>query len=60
VAANLYSVDLIGSAIGALLASAYLIPLLGIFNLCFLIAGLNFISGSVSFVYRKKYLTSIV
>ncbi len=59
-AANLYSVDLIGSAIGALLASTYLIPILGIINVCFLIAGLNFISGSVSFINRNKYLTSVV
>jgi hypothetical protein len=30
IASNLYSVDLVGSAIGALLVTAYLIPLLGI------------------------------
>jgi spermidine synthase len=60
IASNLYSVDMIGSAIGALLVTTYLMPLLGIIKVCFLIAALNFISGSISFIRRKKYLLSTI
>ncbi|OFY97550.1 MAG: hypothetical protein A2491_07115 [Bacteroidetes bacterium RIFOXYC12_FULL_35_7] len=38
-----YSADLLGSAIGALLSSVLLIPLLGINNVCFVLAGMNLI-----------------
>jgi spermidine synthase len=56
IASNLYSVDLVGSAIGALLVTVYLIPLLGITKVCFIIAGLTFASAAVSIFSRKKYL----
>jgi spermidine synthase len=55
IVSNLYSIDLIGSAFGALLTTAYLIPRLGINNVYFLIAILNLISGSVLFIRRNKY-----
>jgi len=38
----LYGIDLLGSCLGALLASAILIPILGIFHTCLLVATLNF------------------
>ena len=38
----LYGVDLLGSCLGALLASAILIPILGIFQTCLLVSILNF------------------
>jgi spermidine synthase len=41
VAARLYSADLIGAALGALLVSALLIPLLGVTTVCLFTAGLN-------------------
>jgi spermidine synthase len=41
VAAALYSADLAGAALGALLVSALLIPLLGVTAVCLLTAGLN-------------------
>ena len=56
IASNLYSVDLVGSAIGALLVTAYLIPLLGITKVCFIVAGLMFASAAVSILNRKKYI----
>ena len=56
IASNLYSVDLAGSAVGALLVSAYLIPLLGITKVCFIIAILTFTSAAVTIISRKKYL----
>ena len=56
IASNLYSVDLVGSAIGALLVTAYLIPLLGITKVCFIIAALTFASAAVTIMSRKKYL----
>ena len=56
IASNLYSIDLAGSAIGALLVTAYLIPLLGITKVCFIIAALTFTSTAVSILNRKKYI----
>ena len=46
-AASLYSADLIGAFIGAVIVSSLLIPLLGIINVCLIIAGLNLLSGFV-------------
>ncbi len=40
-AARLYSADLFGAALGALLVSTFLIPLLGVTIVCLLTAGLN-------------------
>jgi spermidine synthase len=56
VAAETYGADLSGSAIGALLLSAFLLPLLGIFEVCFLTGLLNILSGIVLFCKRKNYL----
>jgi len=44
-AGKLYNADLIGACIGALLVSALLIPILGIFKVCFLVGLLNLVSG---------------
>ncbi len=52
IASETYGADLMGSAIGALLLSAFLLPLLGIFEACFLIGIINIFSGIV--LYRKK------
>jgi spermidine synthase len=46
-AAKLYTADLVGAALGAFLVSALLIPLVGIINVCLIIALLNLISGFV-------------
>ncbi len=59
VASQLYGIDLIGSAIGALLMTAFLIPLMGVVNVCFVIGVLNFISGFISFMNRRKYSSAI-
>lgn len=58
VASGLYGVDLVGSAIGALVVAACLIPLMGMVNVCFVIAGLSFTGGLISFLRRKSYLIS--
>ncbi|MCX6150663.1 MAG: fused MFS/spermidine synthase [Ignavibacteriales bacterium] len=55
VASKIYGVDLIGSAFGALLVSAFLIPLLGIIMVSLVIGLLNLISGIISFYNRRKY-----
>jgi spermidine synthase len=55
VASELYGVDLLGSAVGALWVTTYLIPLLGITNVCFIVASLSFLSGINSFINRKRY-----
>ena len=46
-AGKLYNADLVGACIGALLISALLIPLLGIFKVCFLVSILNLVSGVI-------------
>ncbi|MBW2989847.1 hypothetical protein KY358_06030, partial [Candidatus Woesearchaeota archaeon] len=50
-AGKLYNADLIGASIGALLVSAFFIPLFGILKVCLLIGVLNIISG---FVVKAK------
>jgi len=55
IASRIYGFDLIGSAVGALLVSAFLIPLAGIIPVCFLIALIVFSSAVLSFVHRGKY-----
>ena len=52
IAAELYSADLFGACIGALLSSSFLIPILGIFRVSLLIAGINIISWLVLW-YRQ-------
>jgi spermidine synthase len=56
IASNLYSVDLVGSALGALLVTSYLIPLLGITKVCLIVAGSVFISAIVSVVRSGHYV----
>jgi len=46
-ASRLYTADYLGAALGALLVSTWLIPLMGVTAVCWLIAGLNVLSGGV-------------
>jgi hypothetical protein len=55
-AAHLYSSDLLGSAFGVLLLSVFMIPVLGIFVSSLLVALLNLISVSVTFINRRAYM----
>jgi len=48
VASRLYAADLAGAACGALLASAILIPLLGVVAVCLITAGLNLAAAAVA------------
>ncbi|MCK5296720.1 MAG: fused MFS/spermidine synthase, partial [Alphaproteobacteria bacterium] len=48
-ASRIYTADYIGSALGALLVSTILIPVIGILELCIMIAILNLISAGVIF-----------
>jgi spermidine synthase len=54
VASELYGVDLLGSALGALWVTTYLLPLLGIINVSFIVASLSFVSGANSLLRRKR------
>jgi len=54
-AAELYNADFIGACIGALLISALLVPFLGLFRVCLIIAALNAASGTILIIKRKKY-----
>ncbi len=51
--ARLYTADYLGAALGALLVSTLLIPILGIFMVCLLTAGLNLTAAAVMFARRK-------
>ncbi len=51
VAARLFSADLVGAALGALLVSALLIPLLGVTAVCLLTAALN--AGAAALAWRS-------
>jgi len=55
IAAELYSIDLLGSAIGALLVSVFIIPVLGIINVGIILGLMNFGSALVSYIKRKQY-----
>jgi hypothetical protein len=49
-----YSTDLAGSAFGAFLTAIVLLPLAGITITCFVVAGLNILSGTMAFSARKS------
>lgn len=51
VAARVFSADLIGAALGALVVSALLIPLLGLTAVCLLTAGLN--AAAATLIWRS-------
>jgi spermidine synthase len=48
-AARLYTADYLGAALGALIVSTLLIPVMGVVAVCLLAAGLNLVSGAVIF-----------
>jgi spermidine synthase len=48
--ARLYTADYVGGALGALLVSTLLIPMLGVFAVCFLTAGLNVVAAGIMLV----------
>ncbi|RMF54985.1 hypothetical protein D6745_03565 [Candidatus Woesearchaeota archaeon] len=52
-AAELYNADLLGASLGALLVSAFLIPIFGLISVCFFIAFLNLLSGIVLFTKKQ-------
>jgi predicted membrane-bound spermidine synthase len=57
-ASDLYGLDLLGSAIGAIAVSVVLIPLLGILEVCVVLGVLSLLAAAVSSLGRKKYLGS--
>jgi spermidine synthase len=54
IAAKSYSSDLIGSAFGVLLASAFLLPLLGLVKVSIFIGMLNILSGIILLIHTSK------
>jgi spermidine synthase len=59
IASELYGIDLIGSALGALLAGAYLIPALGFSMMCFIAGSLSVLSSLAAVLGRKPNVTAI-
>lgn len=55
-AATAYSADMLGSAFGALITAAILLPLLGLMNVGIILGGLNILVTAVILMKRKKYL----
>lgn len=51
-----YAADLIGSALGVIVVTVFLLPLIGLINTCYLIAGLNFLAIWLSFISNKSKL----
>ena len=51
IASGVYSIDLIGAAIGSFVTTAYLIPRLGLINVCFITSAVIFL-GTVSYRIR--------
>ena len=52
-AARLYTADYIGAALGALLVSTLLIPVLGVTAVCLMAAGLNLLAAGMMIILRK-------
>jgi spermidine synthase len=50
---QLYSADLAGAALGALVAATLLVPVLGFYNVLLLLAGINFAGGLAMFITGK-------
>ena len=55
-ASRLYTADFMGASVGALLASAWLIPILGMTMMCWLVAGLNLLGAAAVVLARPKPL----
>jgi len=53
-ASRLYTADFIGAFLGALLASALLIPLIGVSGVCLLTAALNIAAGAMPFPAKGR------
>ncbi len=51
---RLYTADYVGAALGALLVSTLLIPLLGVFVVCFATAGLNLLAAGVLLIGGRR------
>jgi predicted membrane-bound spermidine synthase len=53
---TLYSADMIGSAFGVLIVSAFLLPWLGILKVCFIIGLLNVLAGARLLIRKNRFL----
>lgn len=55
VAGGLYFIDLVGAAFGVLVVTTFILPLFGMTNTCFFIAGVNLLCAGYVFV-RRRYI----
>lgn len=53
-ASRIYTADFLGASIGALAASAWLIPVLGVTMMCWIAAGLNLLGAAAVWLRRGK------
>jgi spermidine synthase len=56
VASELYTIDLMGSALGAFVVTVYLVPLFGIINVSMIVGALSFVSGATLMMRRRRVL----
>ena len=59
VASEVYSKDLIGAAVGALLVSVYLVPVIGVIWTAIIVGLLNFIAASITNISRNKLVIEL-
>jgi len=55
IASQLYSVDMLGGALGALITATFMLPAYGIINTCIFMGVFNLISAFVLFLNKKAY-----
>jgi len=48
----IYAADLIGSALGVVVITVFLLPMIGVVNSCFVIAGLNLLGMGLTFISK--------
>ena len=58
-ASRLYTADFVGAFLGAMLASALLIPSIGVTGVCLLTAALNLAGGAIAFLRKAAPLQSV-
>jgi len=54
-ASGLYSIDLIGSAVGALVVTTILVPLCGVLTVSFIVASVTLFGAAAAFLKSKSY-----
>ena len=60
IASHLYSIDLVGSALGALAVSSFLVPLVGVTRVCSVVAAVSLLSSLATILRKQKLGAGVV